>query len=229
MCPTTVLRCLRRCPSFQSYNQTTQESTLYWQGKKYDFSEFVALVANVSADIGAIYATGTIRGVTSVLATFWDANGKYLGQSDDFVGTGTVKDFTDQPISFPAGTRRVAIQGMRNRPLAVNILPKYSLPFIERTIDNEEYVLQNGYLSMVYLQPNYYVYDLPARNVRINQQSTYAYGIERKKKQTVVFPTNQDINPMHLIKTYIGNGQIDKISVNLCSRSNKVTLKYDTE
>lgn len=216
-------------PSFQSYNQTTQESTLYWQGKKYDFLEFVALVANVSADIGAIYATGTIRGVTSVLATFWDANGKYLGQSDDFVGTGTVKDFTDQPISFPAGTRRVAIQGMRNRPLAVNILPKYSLPFIERTIDNEEYVLQNGYLSMVYLQPNYYVYDLPARNVRINQQSTYAYGIERKKKQTVVFPTNQDINPMHLIKTYIGNGQIDKISVNLCSRSNKVTLKYDTE
>lgn len=216
-------------PSFQSYSQATEAATLYWRGQRYNYSEFVSLVANVSGDIGAIYATGTIRGTTSVLATFWDANGKYLGQSDEFTGTGTVQDFTNQPVSVPAGTRKVSIQGMNGRPLAVTILPTYKLPFIERTIGNEEYVLQNGFLSMIYLQPNYYIYDLPAQRVRINEAETYAYGVERKKKQTVVFPTNQDINPMHLIKTYIGNGQIDKISVNLCSRSNKVTLKYDTE
>ena len=184
----------------------------------------------MSGDIGTIYATGTVRGVTSVLATFWDANGKYLGQSDEFVGTGTVRDFTNQPVSFPAGTRRVAIQGMKNRPLAVSILPKYALPFVQRTVDNVEYTLQNGYLAMIYLQPNYYIYDLPTRNVRINESTEILVaGVARMKKQTVVFPTNQDINPMRLIKTYIGDGQIDKISVNLCSRSNKVTLKYDTE
>lgn len=217
-------------PSFQNYSQETLDSTFYWKGQKYNSSDFVSLVANVSGDIGTIYATGTVRGVTSALATFWDANGKYLGQSDEFVGTGTVLDFTNQPVSFPAGTRRVAIQGMKNRPLAVSILPKYALPFVQRTVDNVEYTLQNGYLAMIYLQPNYYIYDLPARKVRINESTEiFVAGVERMKKQTVVFPTNQDINPMRLIKTYIGDGQIDKISVNLCSRSNKVTLKYDTE
>ena len=53
---------------------------------------------------------------------------------------------------------------------------------------------------------------------------------ERKKKQTLNFPAGiTDPNPMKLVKTYIGNGQIDKISVNLSSRNCKATLNYDTE
>ena len=73
------------------------------------------------------------------------------------------------------------------------------------------------------------MYDLPARRVSINGSEVYAYGIERKKKQTFNFPAIDDPNPMQLIKTYLGNGQVDKLSVNLCSRSIKTTLKYDTE
>ena len=73
------------------------------------------------------------------------------------------------------------------------------------------------------------MYDLPARRVNINGTDTYAYGIERKKKQTLNFPAYDDPNPMQLIKTYLGNGQVDKLSVNLHSRSIKATLKYDTE
>jgi hypothetical protein len=58
----------------------------------------------------------------------------------------------------------------------------------------------------------------------------YAIGVERKKKQTLNFPAGTtDPNPMQLVKTYIGNGQVDKLSVNLCSRNIKATLKYDTE
>lgn len=104
------------------------------------------------------------------------------------------------------------------------------LPFTRQTVDGVEYFLQNGYLAFINIQPTYWVYDMPARNFKINNIPNYAIGIERKKKQTLNFPAGTtDPNPMQLVKTYIGNGQIDKLSVNLCSRNIKTTLKYDTE
>lgn len=106
---------------------------------------------------------------------------------------------------------------------------QWTLPFTRQTVNGVEYFLQNGYLAFINLQSTYWLYDLPARWVSINGSETDAYGIERKKKQTLIFPANDDPNPMQLIKTYIGNGQVDKLSVNLCSRNIKATLKYDTE
>lgn len=104
------------------------------------------------------------------------------------------------------------------------------LPFTRQTVDSVEYFLQNGYLAFINIQPTYWVYDMPARNFKINNIPNYAIGIERKKKQTLNFPAGTtDPNPMQLVKTYIGNGQVDKLSVNLCSRNIKATLKYDTE
>lgn len=104
------------------------------------------------------------------------------------------------------------------------------LPFTRKTVDNVEYYLQNGYLAFINIQPTYWVYDMPARRFKINNMSNYAIGIERKKKQTLNFPAGTtDPNPMQLVKTYVGNGQVDKLSVNLCSRNIKATLKYDTE
>ena len=106
---------------------------------------------------------------------------------------------------------------------------QWILPFTRQTINGVEYFLQNGYLAFINLQQPYWLYDLPARRVNINGTDIYAYGIERKKKQTLNFPAYDDPNPMQLIKTYLGNGQVDKLSVNLHSRSIKATLKYDTE
>ena len=104
------------------------------------------------------------------------------------------------------------------------------LPFTRQTVDEVEYFLQNGFLAFINIQPTYWVYDMPARNFKINNIPNYAIGIERKKKQTLNFPAGTtDPNPMQLIKTYIGNGRVDKLSVNLCSRNIKATLKYDTE
>lgn len=105
------------------------------------------------------------------------------------------------------------------------------LPFTRQTVDGVEYFLQNGFLAFINIQPKYWVYDMPARNFKINNSPYYAMGgLERKKKQTLNFPAGTtDPNPMQLVKTYIGNGQVDKLSVNLCSRNIKATLKYDTE
>ena len=105
------------------------------------------------------------------------------------------------------------------------------LPFTRQTVDGIDYFLQNGYLAFINIQPTYWVYDMSARNFKINNSPYYAMGgLERKKKQTLNFPAGTtDPNPMQLVKTYIGNGQVDKLSVNLCSRNIKATLKYDTE
>ena len=108
-------------------------------------------------------------------------------------------------------------------------LGQWQVPIISRTIDGTDYLFQNGYLAFSELQPNYYVYDLPATKVRINNELSPVFGVERKKKQTVSYPSVVDPNPMKLVKTHIGNGQIEKITLNLCSRLTKVTLKYDTD
>lgn len=106
---------------------------------------------------------------------------------------------------------------------------QWVLPFTRQTIDGVEYFLQNGYLAFINLQKPYWMYDLPARRVEINGVNESALEVDRKKKQTMNFPAINDPNPMQLIKTYLGNGQVDKLSVNLHSRSIKATLKYDTE
>nr|DAK52719.1 MAG TPA: hypothetical protein [Caudoviricetes sp.] len=104
------------------------------------------------------------------------------------------------------------------------------LPFYSTMINGVEYKLQNGLLSFAYLQPAFYKYDLPASKVIINGLPLFNVVVDRKKKQTISFPAGlNDPNPNKLVKTSLGNGQFDKISVNLCSRMVKATLKYDTE
>ena len=106
---------------------------------------------------------------------------------------------------------------------------RYELPIIERNVDGANLRLQNGYLSWITLQPNYYIFDLPAKKVIINKEYYEAYETSRKRKQKVKYPTLESIDTKTLVKTYIGNGQVEKISINLSSRINEVTLKYDTE
>ena len=107
---------------------------------------------------------------------------------------------------------------------------RYELPYIGRTIDGANLRLQNGLMSFIYLHPNFWTYDLPSTDVTINEEPyTWVQGVERKKKQKVAFPSLEDPNPLQLVKTYLGDGQIEKLSVNLQSRMNDIELKYDTE
>lgn len=104
------------------------------------------------------------------------------------------------------------------------------LPFVRRDVDNVTYYLQNGLVAMVNLQPQYWLYDMPARNLIVNGVQVWAYGIQRRKSQTLTFPVgDDDPDLLQLVKTYIGNGQFEKLSINLSSRTAEATLKYDTE
>ena len=57
----------------------------------------------------------------------------------------------------------------------------------------------------------------------------YAQGIKKLKNQTIRFPVLNDPDLVQLVKTNLGNGTIEKLSVNLSSRNAETELLYDTE
>lgn len=184
--------------------------------------EFQGKLVQLKVEAETISGTGT----TSVM--FFDSAGVALPYGFNFLPDGTEKTLN---FTIPAGSVRIFVYSFRNITGKFNkltILGELELPFIQVNVDNTNYDLQNGLLSMTYLQPNYYVYDLPAKRVKINDEETIVQ-VDRKRKQNVEFPVETKINPMQLVKTSIGLGQIDKVSLNLHNRMTKTTLKYDTE
>ena len=111
---------------------------------------------------------------------------------------------------------------------AVLVDGAYKLPYVNFILDNVDHYLQNAYVAFIFLQ-GYYDYDMPAWNYRVNGMNMVASGVKKLKTQTLNFPCYADPNPMELIKTFIGNGTIQKLSINLSSRNANATLKYDTE
>lgn len=113
---------------------------------------------------------------------------------------------------------------------SVNVDSDYELPFVSKRIDNAQFRLQNGYLSMFDLQPKYLTYDLPSRNISVNGAETTARGMSRKAKQTVTFPADAiSLDTNVLIKTLVGFGEINSLSLNLSSRTIKATLNYEND
>lgn len=95
--------------------------------------------------------------------------------------------------------------------------------------DKAFHQVQNGFLSFARLQPRFLTYDMPAWNIRINDKNVKANGISRKKKQEITIPVgNSEIDPLKLVKTSVGDGQVYEFELNLSARSVKLTLRYDT-
>ena len=102
------------------------------------------------------------------------------------------------------------------------------LPYYNYVINSNDHYLQNAYVAFCILQ-NYYAFDMPAPHYAINGVQMYAQGIKKLKNQTLRFPVLNDPDLVQLVKTNLGNGTIEKLSVNLSSRNANATLKYDTE
>lgn len=106
----------------------------------------------------------------------------------------------------------------------------YELPFVEVQQELSTYYVQNGYASMLYAISHFLLYDMPSEELMINNKYANADGTMRIKKQTLQFPIGEDEpNLRQLVRTNIGNGEIEKISINLSSRSAKTTLRYEAE
>lgn len=130
-------------------------------------------------------------------------------------------------ITIP-DTNNLRIYTIANTTIEIMALSQYKLPYVNWQIGTNDHILQNGYLAFAYLQ-QYYAFDMPAPNYEINGESFVAQGIKKLKSQEISFPCYVDPNLVQLVKTNIGNGSIEKLSVNLSSRNAETTLKYDTE
>lgn len=105
-------------------------------------------------------------------------------------------------------------------------LPIIETQLIDENGDTYNAVIQNFYAAWAYLV-RFYMYDMPASNLDCNVLGDlYANGVKMCMKHTIEFPTEEDLDELELIKTTIGNGKIDEISVNVNTRHAKVRLLY---
>ena len=111
---------------------------------------------------------------------------------------------------------------------AVAVGITYKLPYVNFMVGTNEHYLQNAYVAFCMLQA-YYAYDMPAPSYSINGVQKTALGVKKLKSQSIQFPLLNDPNFFELVKTSLGNGTIEKLSLNLSSRNANATLKYDTE
>lgn len=105
---------------------------------------------------------------------------------------------------------------------------RLKLPYYNYIIDGNDHYLQNAYVAFCMLI-NFYLYDMPAYDCTMNGEPLAVVGTKRLKTNQVKFPAPSDPNTLKLIQTSIGSGQIEKLSINLCSRIATANLKYDTE
>ena len=106
----------------------------------------------------------------------------------------------------------------------------YAIPMTQYIVSIYGGYIQNGLLSFWKLQNPYWLYDMPAKSLKVNGGNVTALGVSRHKTQTVNVPYGDDEPDLQkLITTGIGNGQIKQVSMKLTSRMAKVQLRYDTE
>lgn len=91
-----------------------------------------------------------------------------------------------------------------------------------------ENVMQNGYLSFDFLR-RYYLYDLPAEDYEVDGEAGTALGTKRILRQTVKFPCDipEDSDLLELVRTGLGDGVIDKFTINLVSLEGEAELLYE--
>lgn len=157
----------------------------------------------------------------------FDINGNYTGTS-----TAWVTEYSGNNVVKVAITIRhsdgsdISTTDIPNVFLSIN--GGIKLPYDNITIDGLDHNLQNVYVAFVILQI-YYFFDMPAKYFKYNGIQVQASGIKKLKTQTIKFPCLTDPDMKQLIKTYLGKGTIQKLSINLSSRNANATLKYDTE
>lgn len=205
-------------------------------------------------DFGAITASGIVRlmpnfntindavgrGVLEYIATGAPTiNIEYYFNEDEAVeGEALIADGTRRKIeiNIPAGTIMIgfsasgSVEESRVTPYSLKVANRQTLGYKQISLDGVEYELQNGLLSMFYIQPTFWRYDLPSHTARINGNDMQARSIKKAKTQDITFPVGfNDPDPLKLVKTSLGNGTIETISINLASRSGKAKLNYATE
>lgn len=135
-------------------------------------------------------------------------------------------------VKAPAGTyyMRLTVRASASGTAAVYEGPsRLRLPYLKMEAGGYSYNMQNGYLSYLHLVPALWSWSFPAGRARINGTATRLEHTTRKRMQEVSFPAGEDPDTTLLIRTGIGDGQIDEMTIDLNTRIAEITLAYDTE
>lgn len=167
---------------------------------------------------------------TNMGVYFTDASDAVLGLAGYVELQGGAQTATIGPIVVPGGAAKLmfAIVSGTASVKVLSVGSGYVLPYVNFRRDGTDHILQNGYAAFAFLQ-QYYAYDMPAPQYSIRGEVLTALGVKRYKLQQIRFPSLTDPDTGKLIKTGLGSGAIDKLSVNLPSRSVQATLRHDTQ
>lgn len=136
----------------------------------------------------------------------------------------------DVPADAVALSFKITSGEMTLKILSVTSEDFLQLPFVETQFEGGVYNLQNGFLAMANLIPNWLLYDMPTESVEMNGATYNAQSVAKNKKQTISFPVgDDDPDTLKLVQTYLGEGEYESLSINLYTRTSKTTLKYDTK
>lgn len=113
---------------------------------------------------------------------------------------------------------------------AEDVAGVWTVPFLGITIVfANEINLQNGYWSFFHLHDKFFRHYLPAEDVTINQNDIAATTTKRAREQDVVFPAGVHPDPMRLVVTAVGTGEISQMEINLTTRKATIKALHDLD
>lgn len=89
--------------------------------------------------------------------------------------------------------------------------------------------VQNGGLAFPQIQQDYFRHGLPVRLARINGELIQAETVQRTRQQSLVVPTNPNLDTIQLVKTSMGDGLIKSISYNMLTGKSQILLLHEPE
>lgn len=98
---------------------------------------------------------------------------------------------------------------------------KWKVPYLQV---RDDITLQNGFLSFYKLQ-EFYLYDMPAWSIKVNGVQVRSNDIKKSMTQEVICP-NRDFDLQELVRTEVGDGQIDAVTMNIDSKMLEISLIF---
>ena len=98
---------------------------------------------------------------------------------------------------------------------------KWKVPYLQV---RDDITLQNGFLSFFRLQ-KFYLYDMPAWSIKVNGVQVRSNDIKKSMTQEVICPY-RDFDLQELVRTEVGDGQIDAVTMNIDSKMLEISLVF---
>lgn len=98
---------------------------------------------------------------------------------------------------------------------------KWKVPYLQVS---DDITLQNGFLSFFRLQ-KFYLYDMPAWSIKVNGVQVRSNDIKKSMTQEVICPY-REFDLQELVRTEVGDGQIDAVTMNIDSKMLEISLVF---